>query len=31
MNFWHIEHNAAIFRDDFDGKMNSCKHIKWFS
>ena len=31
MNFWYIEHYAESFEDDFDAKMNSCKHIKWFS
>ena len=31
MNFWYIEHYVASFGDDFDAKMNLCKHIKLFS
>ena len=30
MNCWYIEHYAASFGDDFDAKMNSCKHLNGF-
>ena len=30
MNSWNIEQHSASVGDDFDAKMNSFKHIKWF-
>ena len=30
MNSWNIEQHSASVGDDFDAKINSFKHIKWF-